>query len=224
MFFRIFVLIGTLMLAPLAAEAQTFRALLGDRTLGTVTYSTTGSGKNRTDEMVTNLDNTPLGVGDGRFVATSRPVTADGRRLRQYTGVSRSRRKSRSITVLHDAGRVFRTEVSPQDERTDLSEPARVPSGIIDLAQAFGRLARSSGCPAPFRFYDGRRAIDVRTRTGTPTANGLACDIAYRVVAGPGHLSPFGFRKLDLALVYGTDGVLKHGTVRAGLFALTLQR
>ncbi|WP_099824767.1 hypothetical protein [Oceaniglobus indicus] len=221
---RILVLVCACILATHGAAAQTFRALLGDRVLGTVEYTSSGSGKTRTDRMATALDNTPLGVGDGTFEAISRPVTVDGKRMRQYTGVSQSRRKSRSITVLHDAGKALRTDISPTSERTDLSDPARVPAGIIDLAQAFGRLAHSTGCPEPFRFYDGRRAITVQTLARTPTGGGMTCTVAYRVVAGPGHLSPFGFRKLDLTLDYNARGVLDNATVRAGLFSLALQR
>ncbi|WP_157937572.1 hypothetical protein [Oceaniglobus roseus] len=219
--------LSALLAIPLPVGAETFRAMLGGRTLGTISFDAAGSGAGRTARLLTNLNNTPLGVGDGTFEALSESVSANGRRLRQYTGTSRSARKSRDIAVLLDGGRVIQTTVSPADEQTPLSDAAKVPAGVIDLAQGFGRIVDSQGCPQGFRMYDGRRVIQVSPGSAETKDDLLTCSMSYNVVAGPGHLSPFRFTNLSLDLTYdarpGRTGLLR-AVIRTGLFALTLQR
>lgn len=214
---RLLALIVVMLPAPLAAE--TFRALLGGRVLGTLEYSggAAGSGTLRTT-----LDNTPLGVGDGVYVGQSRRVSVAGRRGVQYTGNSRSRREARDITVVLADGRAVDTLVVPPSERTALSDPAVVPEGVLDPVTAFGRIIGGNDCPGAFRIYDGRRAIQVRPLSATVEGARKRCAMAYDVIAGPGHLSPFRFTALALDLVYDA-GAIALIEVRAGPFTLRLQ-
>jgi hypothetical protein len=46
----------------------------------------------------------------------------------------------------------------------------------------------------------------------------------YRVVAGPGHLSPFRFTALDLTLTYGKTGGLAGIDISTGPFRVSLRR
>ncbi|WP_226779569.1 DUF3108 domain-containing protein [Oceaniglobus trochenteri] len=203
-------------LAPLPAAGETFRAMLGGRTLGTLDYAP--------GLLRTTLDNTPLGVGDGVFEGRSRAArTEAGQRVLHYTGESRAPGESRRISVVLDKGRVIDTVISPASERTALSDPGKVPQGVLDPVEAFGRMIGAGGCPAAFRIYDGRRVIQVTPKSAGTEGGRTTCAMAYDVIAGPGHLSPFRFKSLNLGLVY--DGAtLVEIAVSTGPFALRLVR
>lgn len=202
-------------LGAMPAAADTFRAMLGGRVLGTLEYRPVRGGA----ALRTVLDNTPLGVGDGVFLGQTRQ---QGAALR-YTGDSTSARKERQISVLLSGGRVVEVQIEPADERTPLSDAAAVPDGVIDPVTAFGLLIGAGDCPAAFQIYDGRRVIAVRPRGAEAEGTGMRCQMSYDVIAGPGHLSPFRFTALRLDLVYqaGTLAVIE---VRTGPFTLRLQR
>jgi len=204
--------------APLAAD--TFRAMLGGRVLGTLEYR---GGGGDAGTLTTTLDNTPLGVGDGRYEGVSRRVSAGGRRMVQYTSDSRSARESRQISVLLDRGRAIETVVAPASERTALSVPGAVPEGVLDPVAALGRIIGAGDCPSAFRIYDGRRVIQVRPLGSVAEGGGKRCRMTYDVIAGPGHLSPFRFTALKLDLIYQA-GSLAQMEVRAGPFTLRLMR
>ncbi len=202
---------------PVTAETLTFSAALGNRTLGTLTFDSAGP------TLLSVLDNTPLGVGDGRFEATSRPVRTDaGAAVTQYIG----RSDDRTISVLLDGARAVETVVSPSSEETELSDVARVPPSVLDPVTGFGRLAAANGCPAPMRLYDGRRVIDIATARESRTETVLTCAMAYSVTAGPGHLSPFRFTSLAVTLLYGITGAqrLQRIEIEAGGFTVTFSR
>lgn len=205
--------------APAVAEQASFRVMLGSRTLGNFTYDGTSGGG---PTIVSVLDNTPMGVGRGRFEGTSRPArTAAGEPVTQYVG----RSDDRTISVVLADGRPVETVVQPASEETPLSDVAQVPAGVIDPATAFSRIADAQGCPEPFTMYDGRRVISVATADRLDVTGTLACRLDYRVIAGPGHLSPFRFTSLRVDLTYDTTGTqaLRSFTVEAGLFTLTFQ-
>lgn len=202
-----------------ATQAQTFRATLGDRVIGTLTYD-----GGATQTLRTVLDNTPLGVGDGTFEGVTRAAkTSDGRRVIQYVGTSRSSRKGRKISVLLDGGRVIQTEITPDSERTALSDPAAVPANVMDPVSALARLIRAKSCPAAFRLYDGRRAIRISPVRSRQWGGLRTCEMHYDVIVGPGHLSPFGFKALTLDLTYDSNGLLAM-EIRTGPFRLYLRR
>jgi len=207
-------------LGPVAAAADTFRAMLGGRVLGTLEYRETGRD---TGALRTTLNNTPLGVGDGVFDGQTRREPADGKALLRYRGDSTSSRKSRQISVLLDRGRVIEVEVNPAGERTALSVATSVPEGVIDPVTAFGRMISARDCPAAFAIYDGRRVIQVRPRGAVVEGAQKRCSMSYDVIAGPGHLSPFRFSALKLELLYRA-GTLAMIEVRTGPFTLSLQR
>jgi len=210
--------VAVLVSAP--AGADTFRAILGGRVLGTLDYAGGGGG---TGALRTVLDNTPLGVGDGQFDGRTEWVQADGRSLLQYTGDSASSRKSRQISVLLEDGRVIQTAVNPASERTPLSVAEKVPEGVIDPVTAFGRMIGAGECPPAFVIYDGRRVVQVKPRSAEVAGARKTCRMTYDVVAGPGHLSPFRFTALKLDLVYEA-GQLAQMQIGAGPFSLRLTR
>lgn len=216
---RPFALLAILCATALAvpARAETFDVLLGGRKLGTLDYSASGKGA----ALGALLDNTPLGVADGTFDATSQPVrTPEGALVRQFV----ARTDERTVSVLLDDGTVTETRISPKSERTALSDPAKVPADVIDPVRAFGRFLQAGDCPQPFRMYDGRRVISISTTGSEPAeGGGTKCLLDYRVTAGPGHLSPLGISSLSMTLTY-REGRMTEVTGRTGPFTLRFAR
>ena len=202
---------------PLAAAPDRFSVSLGGRTLGTLTHDADAQ------TLTTVLDNSPMGVADGQFEASLRRArTSDGQSVTQYV----ARGKGRVISILFDGAVAVETVVEPASERTDLSDVARVPDGVLDMVTGVGRLVRGQGCPGGFRMYDGRRVIDVQTLSETRGEGRLQCAVSYRVIAGPGHLSPFRFTDIAVTLDYATTGgqSLQRAQIEAGVFTLQLAR
>ncbi|MGR3757861.1 MAG: hypothetical protein ACU0AT_11610 [Tranquillimonas sp.] len=215
--------------SPAAARTDTLQLLLGGRAIGTLEVRGEGRGAGLLASLTAKLNNTPLGVADGVFTAASRPATsADGRRLRRYASRSAFTSKSRSISILIDDGRAVATEVEPAGEMTALSRPDKVPAGIVDPATALDRLLSATGCPDPIRIYDGRRVVQLSFGSAEETPTGLICRGDYRVVAGPGHLSPLRLRsfKIDLRFDRSAGGAagLAEIDLRTGPFALRVVR
>ena len=202
--------------------AQTFDLRLGNKTLGTLTYSTSTKG----EQLLSSMNNTPLGVFNGTFTGSSSPVQASsGRAAQQYQSLSKSSRKTRQIMVTIEDGRVIKTNIDPTSERTDLSKPNAVPRGVIDPVQAMGRLIQAQGCPKQFMLYDGRRAVRL-----TPVGSGnqgtlLTCAVQYNVIAGPGHLSPLYISSVKMQVKYegmGDQQRLVQIHLKSGIFNLFL--
>ncbi len=198
------------LLAASAAGAASYDVSLGGRTIGTIDHEP--------GRLLSVLDNTPMGVGDGRFegVATR---GADGV---HYVGQSDERR----IEVRIDAGRAQATDVTPASERTPLSDPAAAPAGVVDPVTGFGVLADADDCPGAFRIYDGRRAVELTPAGREVAQDVLSCRMDYRVIAGPGHVSPFRIKSMTLTAHYapaqGRMRALARLDVRAGGFTLSL--
>lgn len=196
------------------AEIQRYDLLLGQRQLGTLRFDTD------TLDLVSDLNNTPLGIADGYFIARSGPTrTHEGLFVTQYLSQS----AKRQISFVMDENKVLETTVSPTREATTLSEPEEVPTGVIPITEGFAAIATASSCPTPFIMYDGRRVVQVATRAQSSDNTYTHCEMDYRVTAGPGHLSPFRFSTLDMALIY-RDSILELITVRAGGFELRIVR
>ncbi len=203
-------------LASTAADAdvQHYDLLLGHRQIGTLSFDT-----DRMD-LVSDLDNTPLGVADGRFTAQSSPARdADGTAVTHYLSQS----IKRQISFVLDETKALTTSIIPPKEATLLSQPQAVPAGVIPLTEGFARLTMTGTCPVPFSAYDGRRVVHVATRAQSADGDDILCEMDYRVTHGPGHLSPFRFSTLDMALRY-SDGALAQVTVGAGGFELQMVR
>lgn len=202
------------------AAAQTFDVRLGEQHLGTMTYGAEG-------RMATVLDNTPLGVFDGRFDATSGLVRQeDGTRVRQYLGRSQSTRKTREISVLLREGQVVDVVINPLGERTDMSVVGAVTGGVVDPVAALGRLIAAQGCPGGFRIFDGRRVMQLSPTMADQGAAELICEMSYTVTDGPGHVSPLAIRSIDVSLTYDMSAAqaLRSMRFRSGPFVLTLER
>lgn len=182
-------------LASGAAHAQSFAISLGDRVLGTLTYEESGGAA----KISSTMDNTPLGVFNGSFVAVSRGGVS-------YESASRSSRKARDIAVDFAGGQATKVVISPENERTDLSDTAKVPSPVVDPVAALGQLIGARGCPRALRFYDGRRAIAIVPVSEAQTGGELICEMAYSVTHGPGHLSPLYIKSVDVRLTYDVSG------------------
>lgn len=207
------------LLFALPASAETFNVSLANTSLGQLEYSEAG----RKSTLRSTLDNTPLGVFNGTFTGSSAGSAASSR----FVGESRSSRKQRVVTVDITKGRATGTAITPADEITELSGIARVPAGVMDPVRAMGQLFRAKGCPAPIQMYDGRRVVTMRSDAGKQTGNTLTCTVSYKVIAGPGHLSPLGISSARMQLEYITTGgrqSLAQMRISSGIFRLNLVR
>ncbi len=206
-------------LLPVPALAEDYRVLLGGTEIGTLSLDGTGEDL----ALAARFAGTPLGVADGTYAASSRPaLAASGVPVRQFLSQSAFTSGSRNVSVLLDGPRVVETVIDPAGDRTALSEPAAVPEGVLDPVQVFAALARAGGCPPALRLYDGRRVAEVGVATTEGQGGDATCAGTYRVVAGPGHLSPLRIASFDLDLAY-RGGALAAVTVRTGPFELRLQ-
>ena len=197
-----------------SAHADTFRLYLGGSEVGQMTIDST--------TLRVNVTDSPMGVANGTFSASSKDVQmADGRVVRQY--LSDTPRKGRTISVLHANGQVIETTVSPSGDATDMSVASAVPSGVMDTIAALNRITRGNSCPGTMNIYEGRRVIRLSLSGSANDGATQTCDIAYRVTAGPGHLSPLYIRNAQMQLTY-TSGQLAQIVIGSGPFSLTVQR
>lgn len=204
-----------LCLVGLTATAETYRLKLGSDQIGTFTYTP--------ESLTSTITDSPLGVGNGQFMATSRAVQLEnGDVVTQF--LSDAPAKGRKISVLHRGGVVRETTVSPAADATDLSVAAAVPTGVVDPIAALGHLlADRSSCPGTIKFYEGRRVITVAPAGSTQTDDMLSCDMTYRVTAGPGHFSPLYIKRAQIALTYQA-GHWQSLAASTGPFSLTVTR
>lgn len=206
------------------AMAETWIVTLGDRQIGTVSLE---RGANGALTLTSLLDATPLGLADGSFTGRSFPaITPEGRPVTQYLGESSSPGKARNISVLTDGGLPVQTRVEPPSDATALSDPEAVPGQVLNPLEAFARIAGLRDCPEALRYYDGRRIIEILFKNKEMTGDSLHCAMDYRVVGGPGHLSPFRFRSVAMALDFSGAGpfTLHRIALSAGGFTVTLHR
>jgi len=209
-------LCAVLLAAP--AAAQTFDVVLGGKTLGQLTYAASGD----RSTVTSTLNNTPMNVFNGGFSGTSTGSAATS----SFVGDSRSSRKQRLVRVEISQGRATGTTITPQDEVTELSDVARVPAGVRDPVRGIGALIGAQGCPAAMRLYDGRRVIALRPTGRTTQGGTLTCTMGYKVIAGPGHLSPLRISSAKMTLSYDTASgqSLQQIRISSGVFSLTLAR
>ncbi len=219
---RLLSTLALLLPAMAHAEPLTWNVSLGGLPLGQIRFQQDGG----VMQIETRVDRTPLGVFDGTFSATTRP--GPGHSLR-YASQSRTSRKARDISfTLTRSGKVLNLAITPEEEKTDLSDPARVPDDVLDPVSALARLVNAHDCPAPFRYYDGRRVVALSLERSRRKGDMLRCRMRYDVALGPGHLSPLYITTLRLDLDYapGPDGgqTLDRMTLRSGIFVLRVRR
>ncbi|EYD70569.1 hypothetical protein [Limimaricola hongkongensis] len=206
--------------AALAAQADTrFEIALGGDRLGRITHAAQGS----TRDLTLLLDSTPFGVFDGSYAG--RTVTTGP--VARHSGRTRSTRKSRDVSMRTERGELRAVTLSPEAERTALTDADAVSGPVLDPVDAFGRLLETGACPDGLRIYDGRRVglltLEQARREGTR----ITCRAGYRVTAGPGYLEPLGVSRLSVELTYDTgsgDWRLLRIAARSGPFGLVLDR
>jgi len=204
------------------AGSQSWTVSLAGLTLGNFTYASEPNGS----VLRTRVANTPMGVFNGVFTASS---LRDANGVLRYASLSDTTRKRRKISFRIDTdGQVREVQVSPQDQQTDLSVAARVPVGVIDPVAAFARFTTLQICPGGFLVYDGRRVVQVSLVDTRRKGRHLQCELTYEIIAGPGHLSPLYLNHFRLWLDYQRqqDGsfLLVSMKLRGGVFTLRLQR
>ncbi len=206
--------LSSLLAGPTMAEKQTYMMMLGNRQLGTLVFD--GNGSN--SALLSTMDNTPLGVANGTFEAVTRAKDDEV----DYFGKSRGS-KTRDIAVIRKANTVTAVTVTPQKEMTEMTDAGKVPAGVISPTEVFAALANGGTCPSPMAMYDGRRVVQMATTAMKQDGDTVTCDMSYRVVMGPGHLSPFHFKSFGMQIAY-TAHKLARVTMSAGGFNVNLIR
>ncbi len=201
------------------ANADTFSVVLGGKTLGQLSFAA----QDKIATLSSTLNSTPMGVFNGTFLGTSTGTAINGR----FTGISKSSRKQRSVTVEIANGRAVSTTITPQDELTELSDTTRVPPDVMDPVRIIGALVAADGCPTGMRMYDGRRVVTITPEGQSSESDTLSCNMNYRVTAGPGHLSPIGISSAKLVMRYDMGNgpqSLQQIAISSGIFRVRLNR
>lgn len=206
-------LLGLLPAAGIA-EVQSYAVLWGKRQLGTLRLDDAP----RDTSMLLTLDNAPLGIKNGTFEAVAR---ARGGRV-DYLGQNRGS-ETRDIAMVREAGAVTTVSVTPQSEMTEMSEGGKAPRGVVFPPEVFAALAKGRGCPEPMALFDGRRVVQLRPVSQVEEGTQTLCEMSYKVVMGPGYVSPFHFRSFGMELAYQAQRLTRM-TVSGGGFAVTLLR
>ena len=217
---RLLPLLGLgLLLTQGAQAADRFEVSLAGDHLGQITYDRAGG----TRDLTLLLDSTPFGVFDGSYAG--RTVSA-GNEAR-HAGRTRSSRKSRDLSMRIENGQPREVTLAPEAERTALSDATAVPGPVLDPVRAFGVLLEATACPEALRVYDGRRVGQLTLRGQAREGDRVTCDLAYRVIEGPGYLEPLGVSRASVELVYDTGlspWRLEQVGASSGPFGLKLDR
>lgn len=197
-----------------AAEVQSYSVLWGKRQLGTLRIDAAA----RDASMLLTLDNAPLGIKNGTFEAVAR---TRGSRV-EYLGQNRGS-ETRDIAMVREAGSVTSVSVTPASEKTEMSAGGKAPEGVIFPPEVFAALTQARGCPETMALFDGRRVVRLSPEGQVDNGGQTLCEMSYKVVMGPGYVSPFHFRSFGMELAYQAQNLTRM-TISAGGFAVTLQR
>lgn len=196
------------------AEQQSLMIMLGNRQIGTLTFEQNAN----SSRLVSTMDNTPLGVANGTFEA----VTQSNGNSVSYQGISRGSR-TRDISFVREADTVTAVAVEPASEMTEMTDATKVPAGVLSPNEFLAALISNGTCPSPMTVYDGRRVVQIGTKAMTQNGARVNCDLAYAVILGPGHLSPFRFKTIDFKVTYSARELARIA-VSAGGFTVNLIR
>lgn len=196
------------------AEPQNYAVALGGRQLGTLQFN----GQSRNAAFLLSLNNAPFGIKNGTFNAATQSA---GNEV-NYLGSNRGS-ETRDIVIARTAGQVTSVEITPSSEMTQLSEAKAVPAGVLFPPELFAALANAESCPSPLSLYDGRRVVQIATQAVSQNGASVLCDMSYRVVMGPGYVSPFYLKSFGMDLVY-TAGRLAKASLSGGGFRVHLTR
>jgi hypothetical protein len=182
-----------LLVGAAMAETQTYTVSVGQRQLGTLRFEE----RNSKQTVLVTIDNAPLGIKSGSFQATAQAQADTVDHLAMNRGS-----ETRDIALRRVEWTVTSVTVTPPSEMTELSDADKVPAGVTFPAEVFAAMATADTCPAPMSLYDGRRVVDIATTAMDQAGETLTCDMSYRVVMGPGYVSPLYFKSFGLQLEY----------------------
>jgi len=203
-----------LIAGPTWAEPQNYAVSLGGRQLGTLQFN----GQSRNAAFLLTLNNAPFGIKNGTFNA----VTETEGDTTDYLGTNRGS-ETRDIAITRRTDQVASVTIAPASEMTEMSDAGMVPAGIVFPPELFAALAEAETCPSPLAVYDGRRVVQIATEAVKQEGETVVCDMSYRVVMGPGYVSPFYLKSFGMQLMY-TDRKLARASMSGGGFKVHLTR
>lgn len=206
--------------SPALAADQSYKVLLGGAEMGWLRYSGTPDNA----RISTNFNNTPLAVFDGVYEGSSRTRSGET----EYQGKSSASAETRDVEIKLTAGKVTEVTIFPVEDRTKYTDPAAVPTGLLDPVAGFvSLLSQTKTCPKPFSLYDGRRVVQVTQKSEDMVGDVRTCVMDYRVALGKGHLFPLSVKNVIITLIYDPN-IANIGpsqlSLSAGLFRVTFQR
>ena len=164
------------------------------------------------------IDDSPLQLFNSNFASNSETNSIGGRLVTRFSSIKETNFKSREITYELDNGLLTKIDIQPSQEKTILSSVHFDHPKFINPAKAFLKLI-SFPCSEIFNIFDGRRIIKIRSKT---SSSDLACEYHYEVLYGPGHVSPFFFKNIDILVENFSKEkkVAQDLTAKAGFFTL----
>ena len=130
--------------------------------------------------------------------------------------------KHRKINYTVKNNRLITVNVSPKNETTKFTNPKQIDFVFIDPTRAITELLNKP-CKNSFKIYDGRRVIGVNSIKPTSKSE---CGYVYKILKGPGHLSPFNFKTFKILTFFDQNGnsASKTMIVKTGPFKLVLNK
>ena len=167
-----------------------------------------------------NINGSPLQLFDSNFASNSDTNSTGGKLVSRFYSIKQTNFKSREITFEVTDGQLTKVDIQPSQEKTILSSVDFDHPKFINPAKALLRLI-SFPCSETFNIFDGRRIVKIRQKS---SKNALSCEYHYEVLYGPGHVSPFYFKNIDILVenFSGEKNIAQYLTSKVGFFTLKL--
>lgn len=205
---------------PAQAADQTYTVSALGIDLGWFRYSASATNA----RIFSQFDNTPLGVFNGSYEGDSR--ARSGGTL--YRGKSIASNKNREVEIQTTrGGKVVDITISPEKDRTEYSDAATLPDGLLNPVAGFGQFLGQNTCPKAFKLYDARRVVQVTPKSEITSGAVKTCVLDYRVILGKGHLAPLYIKNVVITVTFDPS-IATAGpsdlVMQSGLFGVEFRR
>lgn len=203
----------------LADEFRTFTISFLGQKIGSLKLNETTISGRKSILISGEILSSPFEIFNGRFeYKTIIDTQNNGLSRLKYKSSVNTIFKTREINFFVKNDKLIDVTVSPPNEQTEFSNPGSIVFKFIDPSTFFMKILHFP-CSKPFIIYDGRRIVDITPLEAEPE---FECRYLYKIVNGPGHLSPFNFKNFEIfSFSEKSDkGVALTAIVKAGPFKL----
>ena len=203
-----------------AGDQVNYDISLADNRIGQINIAIKLTLPNQLIAVDGNIDNSPLQLFDSNFTSNSETNSIGGKLVTRFHSIKETNFKSREITYEINNGMLTKIDIQPSQEKTMLSSVDFYHPKFTNPAKALLRLIRFP-CSETFNIFDGRRIVKIRRKD---TKNDLSCKYHYEVLYGPGHISPFFFKKMNILVGKFSEekNIAQELTAKLGFFKLKL--